>query len=147
MLNRVSFMGRMTRDPELRMTPSGTSVTTFTLAVERDFKGQDEQRKSDFIDFVAWRSTAEFVSRNFSKGRMAIVDGKLQIRTWQDKDGKNHKAAEVVVDDIYFGDSKKDSDIGGGHPAARQNGSAGGAGYVGQTGFAELDAGDDELPF
>lgn len=146
MLNSVTLMGRLTRDPELRMTQSGTPVAAFTLAVDRDFKGQDGQRETDFIDFVAWRNTAEFVSRYFSKGRMAVVNGRIQTRTWQDKDGKNRKAVEVVAENVYFGDSKKDGDSGG-YPAARQNSSAGGAGYAANTEFTELDVDDGELPF
>lgn len=109
MLNRVVIMGRLTRDPELRHTQSGTSVASFCLAVDRDFKDKATGEKAtDFIDIVAWRSSAEFVSRYFTKGRMAVVNGRLQTRTWKDKDGNNRKAVEVVADGIYFGDSKRD---------------------------------------
>lgn len=106
MLNKIIIMGRMTRDPELRRTNSGAAVTSFTLAVDRDFKGEQE---TDFIDCVAWRNTAEFVSKYFSKGRMAIVEGKLQIRDWTDKDGRKRKSAEVIADSVYFGDSKREA--------------------------------------
>ena len=107
-LNRIIIMGRMTKDPELRHTPSGIAVTSFTLAVDRDFKGQNGEKETDFIDVVAWRNTAEFASKYFSKGRMVIVEGRLQNREWKDKDGNKRRSAEVYADSIYFGDSKKD---------------------------------------
>lgn len=107
MLNRIFLMGRLTRDPELRHTGSGTSVASFTLAVERDYKTQNGEKETDFIDIVAWRSTAEFVHKYFTKGRMAVVEGRLQIRDWTDKDGGRRRSAEVVADNIYFGDSKR----------------------------------------
>ncbi len=107
MLNHIAIMGRLTKDPEIRRTQSGTPVASFTLAVERDFKDDSGTRATDFIDCVAWRNTAEFVSKYFSKGRMAIVSGRLQIRTWQDKDGNNRKVAEVVADSVYFGEAKR----------------------------------------
>ena len=109
MLNHITIMGRLTRDPECRRTGSGTPVTSFTVAVDRDFSSQDGQKETDFIDCVAWRSTAEFVHNYFSKGRMIVVSGRLQIRTWKDKDGNNRRTAEVVADNCYFGDSNKDS--------------------------------------
>lgn len=110
MLNSVTLMGRLTRDPELRRTPSGAAVTSFTLAVDRDFTNSTTgEKETDFIDIVAWRNTAEFVGKYFTKGRMAVVQGRLQIRTWTDKDGNKRKAAEVVADNVYFGDSNKDS--------------------------------------
>ena len=109
MLNKAIVMGRLTRDPELRRTQSGTAVTSFTLAVDRDFKSQSGEKETDFIDIVAWRSTAEFVSKYFTKGRMAVVSGRLQIRNWTDKEGNNRKAVEVVADNVYFADSKRDS--------------------------------------
>ena len=112
MLNRIILMGRLTRDPELRRTGSGTAVTSFSLAVDRDFKSQSGEKETDFIEVVAWKNTAEFVSKYFSKGRMAIVEGRLQIRDWVDKDGGKHRSAEVVADNVYFGDSKRDSDSG-----------------------------------
>ena len=107
MLNKIILMGRLTRDPELRRTGSGTSVASFSLAVDRDYKAQDGQKETDFIDIVAWRGTAEFVSKYFSKGRMAVVEGCLQIRDWTDKDGRKRRSAEVVAENVYFGDSKR----------------------------------------
>jgi len=109
MLNRIVLMGRLTRDPELRRTQSGTAVTSFTIACDRDFKAQSGEKETDFIDIVAWRGTAEFVSKYFAKGRMAIVEGRLQIRDWTDNNGGKRRSAEVVADNIYFGDSKRDS--------------------------------------
>lgn len=108
MLNRAIVMGRLTKDPELRRTQSGVAVTTFTLAVDRDFKNNGE-KETDFIDVVAWRNTAEFVCNYFTKGRMALAEGRIQIREWKDKDGNNRRIAEVVADHVYFADSKKDS--------------------------------------
>lgn len=110
MLNKIFLMGRLTRDPELRRTQSGTAVASFALAVDRDYKDQDGQRETDFVDIVAWRSTAEFVSKYFSKGRMAVVEGRLQVRLWTDKDGAKRRTTEVVADSVYFGDSKRVSD-------------------------------------
>lgn len=110
MLNRITVMGRLTRDPELRKTNSGLSCANFALAVERDIAdSQTGKRETDFIDCVAWRNTADFVSKYFQKGSMAVVSGRLQIRAWQDKNGNNRSTAEIVVDNIYFGSSKKDS--------------------------------------
>ena len=106
MLNKIILMGRLTRDPELRRTGSGTAVTSFALAVDRDFKGQGGEKETDFIDVVAWRNTAEFVSKYFTKGRMAVVEGRLQIRDWTDKEGNKRRSAEVIADNVYFGDSK-----------------------------------------
>ena len=108
MLNHIILMGRLTRDPELRRTQNGTAVTSFTLAVERDYSGDTEKKQTDFIDCVAWKNTAEFVSKYFSKGRMAIVSGRLQIRDWTDQNGVKRRNAEVVVENMYFGDSKRD---------------------------------------
>ena len=107
MLNKIILMGRLTRDPELRKTGNGTAVTSFTLAVDRDYKPQDGERETDFIDVVAWRSTAEFVSKYFTKGRMAVVEGRLQVRDWTDKDGAKRRSTEVIADSVYFGDSKR----------------------------------------
>ena len=107
MLNKIVLMGRLTRDPELRRTQSGTAVASFTLAVDRDYKPQDGERETDFIDIVAWRGTAEFVSKYFSKGRMAVVEGRLQVRDWKDKDGAKRRSTEVIADNVYFGDSKR----------------------------------------
>ena len=110
-LNHICIMGRMTRDPELRRTGSGVAVTSFCLAVDRDYNPKDGGEKEvDFIDCNAWRSTAEFVSKYFTKGSMAIVSGRLQIRNYTDKDGNKRRNAEVVADSVYFGDSKKSSD-------------------------------------
>ena len=110
MLNKIILMGRLTRDPELRKTGNGTAVTSFTLAVDRDYKPQDGARETDFIDVVAWRGTAEFVFKYFSKGRMAVVEGRLQARDWKDKDGAKRRSTEVIADNVYFGDSKKVSE-------------------------------------
>lgn len=118
MLNKIFIMGRLTRDPELRRTQNGTAVTSFTLAVDRDFKNADGTKDTDFIDVVAWRNTAEFVSKYFGKGRMAVVEGRLQLRDWTDKDGNKRRNAEVLADNIYFGDSKKEGDSSGGYKAA-----------------------------
>jgi single-strand DNA-binding protein len=107
MLNRVIIMGRLGRDPELRYTQAGKPVASFSLAVDRDFKDKTTGEKStDFIDIVAWRQTAEFVSRFFTKGRMAVVEGRLQLRDWTDRDGNKRRTAEVIADNVYFGDSK-----------------------------------------
>ena len=152
MLNRIILMGRLTRDPELRRTGSGTAVTSFSLAVDRDFKSQSGEKETDFIDIVAWRNTAEFVSKFFTKGRMAVVEGRLQIRDWTDKDGGKRRSAEVVADNVYFGDSKGDGGDNSGynpgyapapasHSAAPSNFSASG------SDFAEIGEDDGELPF
>lgn len=107
MLNHITLMGRLTRDPELRRTGGGTAVTNFSIAVDRDFGGKDGgEKETDFIDCVAWRNTGEFVSKYFGKGRMIVVSGRLQIRKWTDKDGNKRTAAEVVAESCYFGDSK-----------------------------------------
>lgn len=140
-LNRSIIMGRMVRDPELRTTQSGTSVTSFTLAVDRDFKDKDSGEKStDFIDVVAWRGTAEFVCKYFAKGRMAIAEGRLQIREWKDKDGNNRRTAEIVAENVYFGDSKPSE---GGN--AQSGAPAYGYGAQG-GGFSAIDD-DGDLPF
>ena len=111
MLNHITIMGRMTRDPELRRTGSGVAVTSFCLAVDRDYNPKDGAEKEvDFIDCNAWRGAAEFVAKYFTKGSMAIVSGRLQIRNWTDKDGNKRRNAEVVADNVYFGDSKRSSD-------------------------------------
>ena len=106
-LNKIFLQGRLTRDPELRRTGSGTAVTSFSLACDRDFKSQRGDKETDFIDVVAWKNTAEFVSKYFSKGRMAVVEGRLQIRDWTDKAGNKRTTAEVVADNVYFADSKR----------------------------------------
>ena len=109
-LNRIDIMGRLVRDPELRQTNGGKPVASFTLAVDRDRKNQSGEKETDFIDVVAWNATAEFVSKYFSKGRLAVVSGRLQMRKWQDKDGNNRISAEIVADSVYFGDSKPNSE-------------------------------------
>lgn len=109
MLNHIVIMGRLTRDPELRRTGSGIAVTSFSLAVDRDLAPKDGgERETDFIDCVAWRQTGEFVSKYFTKGRIAVVSGRLQIRNWTDKDGNKRRSAEVIADNVYFGDSKRE---------------------------------------
>ena len=111
MLNHITIMGRLTRDPELRRTGSGIAVASFTLAVDRDFPNKETgEKETDFIDCVAWRQTGEFVSKYFTKGRMAVVSGRLQIRKWQNDQGENRYSTEVVADNVYFGDSKRDGD-------------------------------------
>ena len=113
MLNHIVIMGRLTRDPELRRTGSGIAVASFTVAVDRDFGGRDGgEKETDFIDCVAWRQTGEFVSKYFTKGSMIVVSGRLQIRNWNDKDGNKRRSAEVVADNVYFGESKRSSDAG-----------------------------------
>ena len=107
MLNKIILMGRLTIDPELRRTGSGTAVTSFSLACDRDFKSRSGDKETDFIEVVAWKNTAEFVSKYFSKGRMAVVEGRLQIRDWTDKAGNKRTTAEVVADNVYFADSKR----------------------------------------
>lgn len=152
MLNKIFIMGRLTRDPELRRTNNGTAVASFSLAVDRDYKNADGTKETDFIDVVAWRQSAEFVSKYFSKGRMAVVEGRLQMRDWTDKDGNKRRNAEVVVDNIYFGDSKRDGNTGPGNYSAPA-GSYGAPddGYSvpthGPSGFAEIDDEDGDLPF
>lgn len=134
MLNRIIVMGRMTRDPELRRTNSGTAVASFTVAVDRDFKSQSGEKETDFIDVVAWRNTAEFVSKYFSKSRMAVVEGRLQLRDWTDKEGNKRRAAEIVADNVYFGDSKRDGGDNPGYAPAPSGG------------FTEIED-DGDLPF
>ena len=114
MLNHITIMGRLTREPELRRTGSGIAVASFTVAVDRDFGGRDGgEKETDFIDCVAWRQTGEFVSKYFTKGSMIVVSGRLQIRSWNDKDGNKRRTAEVVADNCYFGESRRNSDNGG----------------------------------
>ena len=113
MLNHITLMGRLTRDPELRRTGSGLAVASFALAVDRDHKNAETgERETDFIDIVAWRNTAEFVSKYFTKGRMAVVSGRLQIRSWTDKEGNKRRSAEVVAESVYFGDSRPNGETG-----------------------------------
>ena len=150
MLNKCFFMGRFTRDPELRHTQSGTAVASFTLAVDRDFKDKNTgERQTDFFDCVAWRSTAEFVSRFFGKGRMAVVVGSIQFRGWTDKEGNKRQSVELVVDDIYFADSKKDGSNAGPAPIDQlaQNAAALGVAGPEQGGFQDYPEDDGDLPF
>ena len=167
MLNKIFLQGRLVADPEMRHTPSGVAVTSFRLAVDRDFKDRETgEKKADFINIVALRSTAEFVSRYFNKGRMAVVDGRLQMRDYTDRDGNKRTAAEVVADNVYFGDSRRDAEGGGsyggyggvysgGYAAPAPSAPASGAApvpppaYTAPMGgqFAELDDDDGELPF
>ena len=131
MLNHITIMGRLVRDPELRRTGSGIAVASFTVAVDRDFGGRDGgEKETDFIDCVAWRQTGEFVSKYFAKGRMIVVSGRLQIRSWTDKDGNKRRTAEVVADNCYFGDSKRDNDGGNAYGGNTYGGNAyGGSSY------------------
>ena len=157
MLNKVIIMGRLVKDPELRRTQSGTAVTSFRIAVDRDFKSQDGSKQADFFDVVAWRNTAEFVSKYFAKGRMAVVEGRLQTRDWTDREGGKRVATEIVADNIYFGDSKRDgAGEYGGAPAYNSAPSysapmGGGRGAVSpmdsHSDFAEIGEEDGELPF
>ena len=148
MLNHIVLMGRLVKDPELRHTGSGIAVASFRIAVDRDFKSQNGEKETDFIDIVAWRNTAEFVSRYFAKGRQAVVSGRLQMRNWTDKDGNKRTSAEVVADNVYFADSKRDGEYGGNNsyappadnsfvpPAAQPT-----------NDFSMLDTDDSDLPF
>lgn len=137
MLNHIVVMGRLARDPELRRTASGVAVTSFTLAVDRDYSPKDgAERETDWIDCVAWRSTGEFVSKYFAKGRMAVVSGRLQIRNWNDKDGNKRRSAEVVADNVYFGDSKRDAAPAGEATVAQPAGA-----------YQQIMDDDDDVPF
>ena len=153
MLNHITIMGRLTRDPELRYTQSQTPVASFTLAVDRDFGSRDGgEKQTDFIDCVAWRQTAEFVSKYFTKGSMAVVSGRLQIRDWTDREGGKRRSAEVVVDNMYFGESRRrDGDSGDSRSSSYSSygnsGSAGKSSAPAASAFAELNDGDGELPF
>ena len=158
MLNHITIMGRLTRDPELRRTGSGIAVASFTVAVDRDFGGRDGgERETDFIDCVAWRQTGEFVSKYFTKGSMIVVSGRLQIRGWTDKDGNKRRTAEVVADNVYFGESKRSSEGGssyGGNAYGGNSYSASAPSYGGYSApaapasdFAMLDDDDPQLPF
>ena len=157
MLNHITIMGRLTRDPELRYTQSQTPVASFTRAVDRDFGSRDGgEKQTDFIDCVAWRQTAEFVSKYFTKGRMAVVSGRLQIRDWTDREGGKRRSAEVVVDNVYFGDSRRDNNDSGNYGGNSYGSSYGdnsrsysapASSAPSANPFAELDDGDGELPF
>lgn len=152
MLNHIVLMGRLTRDPELRRTASGVPVASFSIAVDRDFSGKDSgEKETDFIECVAWRQTGEFVSKYFSKGRMIVVSGRLQVRKWKNKEGENRHSTEVVADNCYFGDSKKESFIYDGNPSGY--GMTGNPAYQEDgilppaSDFAMLDDSDAQLPF
>ena len=171
MLNHIAIMGRLTRDPELRRTGSGLPVASFTVAVDRDFgKNENGEKETDFIDCVAWRNTAEFVSKYATKGRMVAVSGRLQIRGWTDKDGNKRRTAEVVADNVYFGDSRRDAEGGnayggnsygnggnrggynGGNSYGQQQPTGGFGGYAQPASapasdFAMLEDDDAQLPF
>ena len=170
MLNHIVIMGRLTRDPELRTTQSGVSVTSFSVAVDRDFGGRDGgERQTDFIDCVAWRQTGEFVSKYFHKGSMIVVSGRLQSRKWQDRDGNNRTNWEINADNVYFGESRasassnsgnysRDDNSYSGNSYSNNNSYANAGSYGSYDGgrqnsapapsaFAELDDGDGELPF
>ena len=144
MLNHITIMGRFTKDPELRRTNSGTAVASFTLAVDRDFTDKNSgEKETDFIDCTAWRNTAEFVSKYFSKGRMAVVSGRLQIRNWTDKEGNKRRSAEVVADNVYFADSKN-SNTGNNFDNSVAN--FGNTAAPAQD-YAQIDDDDGQLPF
>lgn len=151
MLNHIVIMGRLARDPELRHTQAGTAVASFRLAVDRDFKDKNTgERATDWIDVVAWRSTGEFVSKYFTKGRMAVVEGRLQMREWKDKEDNKRITAEVVADSVYFGDSKRSDGQGSDQKSKARNGDDGGLPYgfpPPADDFAELEDDDGDLPF
>ena len=153
MLNHITLMGRLTRDPELRRTGSGVAVASFSIAVDRDFGGRDGgERKTDFIDCVAWRQTGEFISKYFTKGRMIVVDGRLEMRDWTDKEGNKRRSAEVNVTNAYFGDSKRDGDSGSSYSGNSFSAPASGfGGYSAPSSpasdFAMLEDDDAQLPF
>ena len=160
MLNHITIMGRLTRDPELRRTGSGVAVASFTVAVDRDYAPNGGERETDFIDCVAWRQTGEFVSKYFTKGSMIVVSGRLQIRNWNDKEGNKRRSAEVVADNVYFGESKRSSEgsgsYGGSYSSGNSSYSAPAAPAYGgyqapaaapASDFAMLDDDDAQLPF
>ena len=155
MLNHIVIMGRLTRDPELRRTGSGVAVTSFSVAVDRDFSNKESgERETDFIDCVAWRSTGEFVAKYFQKGSMAVVSGRLQMRSWTDKEGNKRRSAEVVADNVYFGDSRPAGNGGNSFNDGPSYNSAPAysaptGGYAAPVGgdFAEIDDEDGDLPF
>ena len=139
MLNHITIMGRLTRDPELRRTNTGKAVTSFTLAVDRDYAEKGAERETDFIECVAWRGTAEFVDKYFGRGQMAVVSGRLQIRDWEDKDGNKRRSAEVVADNVYFGEQKRDAGANGAPSYGVKPAPA--------SVFAMLEDEDSQLPF
>ena len=154
MLNHIVLMGRLTRDPELRRTQSGVPVVSFTLAVDHDVPNKETgERGVDFIDIVAWRQTGEFVSKYFAKGRMAVVSGRLQMRNWTDNQGNKRTSAEVVADNVYFGESKRSREESGGAPRSGNDNNSNRGNYQsfdnapGASAFSELSDSDGELPF
>ena len=152
MLNHIVLMGRLTRDPELRRTGSGVAVASFSIAVDRDFGNRETgEKETDFIDIVTWRQTAEFVSKYFTKGRMVVVSGRLQIRAWTDKEGNKRRSAEVVADNVYFGDSRRDSEApaqtSGFTPSYSESYAAPAAPAAPASDFAMLEDDDTDLPF
>ena len=149
MLNHITLMGRLVADPELRRTGSGVAVASFRIAVDRDYAPKDGgERKADFITCVAWRQTGEFISKYFTKGRMIVVDGRLEMRDWTDRDGNKRTSAEVIVDNAYFGDSKRDGDSSGAYSApAPSYGGYSAPAAAPASDFAMLDDNDAQLPF
>lgn len=158
MLNKAILMGRLTRDPEVRYTQSNTPVASFTVAIDRSFKSRDGERETDFINCVAWRQTAEFVSKYFTKGKMIVVVGSIQTRKYNDKDGNSRNAVEVVADEVMFGETKRDGEsFGGGQgggryaPPARDDSRSGGysapSSQLPPGDFSDIGDEDDELPF
>lgn len=139
MLNHITIMGRLTRDPELRRTNTGKAVTSFTLAVDRDYAEKGAERETDFIECVAWRGTAEFVDKYFGRGQMAVVSGRLQIRDWEDKGGNRRRSAKVVADNVYFGEQKRDAGANGAPSYGVKPAPA--------SVFAMLEDEDSQLPF
>lgn len=143
MLNVVAIAGRLTRDPELRTTNSGTSVVSFSIAVDRNYTAQGAEREADFLDVVAWKGTADFICKYFGKGSAIIVEGRLQTRNWEDKSGNKRKSTEIVAENVYFGDSKKKSEDNANEDS--YNYSIDASGDL-QSGFSQIDD-DSELPF
>lgn len=139
MLNKCVIMGRLTAAPELKNTSNGTAVVSFTLAVDRDNSGKDKEKQTDFISCVAWRHTAEFISKYADKGNMAVVSGSLQSRKWEDRDGGKHTTWEIISDNFYFAESKRDSGSNTPLPAV--------SGDEYKSAFSELNEDDGELPF
>lgn len=138
MLNHVTIMGRLVKDPELRRTGSGVAVTSFTVAVDRDIASKDSgEREADFLECVAWRGAGEFVARNFFKGKMIVVDGRLQVRRWTDQNGSKRRTTEIVADNVYFGDSKRAEDSSNGYTQPENE----------AADYGLLDGEDAKLPF
>ena len=144
MLNHITIMGRLTRDPEYRTTPAGLSVANFSVAVDRDFPGQSGEKETDFIDCVAWRKTAEFVTKYFIKGSLIVVSGRLQVRSWLDKDGNKRRTAEIVADNVYFGGSKNSESN---QQSASQSYGSYAAPPASASTFTVLEGPDEHLPF